>query len=84
MGQVTKKEPPEPAARSAKQGGVKVQKMVGRPINDRETLTRCQPAWTFRPRRPLRSPSRRSEKSWAARCRQGGSRAGRLLRFPIR
>jgi hypothetical protein len=40
IGQATKKEPPEPAARSGKQGGVKVQKMVDAPINDLETLTR--------------------------------------------
>jgi hypothetical protein len=31
MRQADKKEPPELAARSAKQGGVKVQKMVGHP-----------------------------------------------------
>ena len=36
-----KKEPPVPAARSVKQGGVKVQRWLDdAPINDRETLTR--------------------------------------------
>src|SRR5262249_59098408 len=40
-GATQKKEPPVPAARSVKQGGVKVQRWLDdAPINDRETLTR--------------------------------------------
>src|SRR6516164_9948725 len=60
-------------------GGVKVQEMVGRPINDRETLTSCQPP-SPAPSLPLTEVGKKLSRSMPA----GGSRAGRLLRFPIR